>query len=311
MKRNGIILIATLAVFLLAGQSFGAGVIMSAASPQASGSEIDGSSAFQIDIYIANEGPTSGTTDWCGGSFSFGFYSPDGSIEDITHVNVAGDPDIPSIQYLGSFTSYFGFIMHEDLATKMDGTLPDYANMTPVGSGCMPNTVTSTAFIRFNVQVDYSTTGTTGQLCIDSVNSADSGGDMDWDWLIEDRFQPTFSGPYCWTITNLTPSDVKLINEDSDVLPDDFSLEQNYPNPFNPSTSFDFALPKLSQVNIEIFNVLGQKIKTLADAEYPAGKYKVNWDGTDEEGSSVASGIYFYRMNAEGFQDTKKLMLLK
>ena len=308
MRRNGIILIAALVLFLVAGQAMGAGIAFTAASPQATGVEIDGSSAFAIDIYINND---SGT-DFTGGSISFGFYSPDGSIVDLTHV-AASEPttNVPSWEPLGSYASYFFLTVHMDSTKYMTGNLPHYVNIAPAGFVGMPTGLGSLASMRFNVQVDNSTTGTTGQLCIDSVGSAQTSGVQDWDWLFPDELLPvTFNGPYCWTITNLLLSDVELI-EDANNLPTDYNLGQNYPNPFNPNTTFNFALPNQSKVNIDIFNVLGQKIKTLADGEFEAGKYSVNWDGTDDNGSSAATGVYFYRMNAGDFQDTKKLMLLK
>ncbi len=308
MKRNGIILMAVVAVLAFAGQAF-ATVAVTAASPQASGGSIDGSSPFQIDIYM----DYTGTSELMGFGFSFSLTSPDGSIEDVTHVDVGGDTELPSIQYLGSFLTYFNLgVLHEDGATLFDGTLPDYVNIGPLGLTGMPSGLGSVAYIRFNLDVDYSTTGTTGQLCIDSIASAESGGDGDWDWLFDNPV--TFnaaSGAICWTITNLTPSDVHEIRSDDAILPTEFNLGQNYPNPFNPSTTFEFALPELSKVNIGIYNVLGQLVKTLADAEYAAGRYSVDWDGTSDNGSPVATGIYFYRMNANDFQATKKLMLLK
>ncbi len=308
MKRNGIILIAALVIFLVAGQSMSAGIAFTAQSPQASDGNIDGSSAIQVDIYIDNE--SSG--DWCGGNFAFGFSSPDGSITEITHIDVAGDDDYPSVEYINGFATMMNmFIFPAAEGIDMDGSLPDKIAWGVAGMGCMPASAANMAYIRFNIQIDYSTTGTTGQFCLDSINLAESGGGEDWDWIFLEEYSPvTFNGPYCWTITNLTHTDVELI-QDTDVLPTDFGLEQNYPNPFNPNTTFDFALPRQSAVQIDIFNVLGQKIKTLADGEYEAGHYSVNWDGTDDIGSSAATGIYFYRMNAGDFQDTKKLMLLK
>jgi hypothetical protein len=309
MKRNGIILIAA-AVIAFAGQAF-AGFPVTASSPQASGGTIDGSSPFTIDIYMNNNG----TADVTGFGFSVGFTSPDGSIANITHVDVGGDAEMPSVQYLNSFSSYFAFIMHVGSATFLDGTLPDYVNFTTAGTAGMPPGLGSRAYIRFNIQVDYSTTGTTGQLCVDSIGATETGGGTDWDWLFTPEEAPvTFngtSGAICWTITNLTHSDVQQISDNDLPLPTDFNLGQNYPNPFNPSTTFDFALPERAQVNISIYNVLGQKVKTLADAEYQAGRYSVDWNGTADDGSSSATGIYFYRMNANDFQATKKLMLLK
>lgn len=98
---------------------------------------------------------------------------------------------------------------------------------------------------------------------------------------------------------------------DSPVLPESFELGQNNPNPFNPSTSIDFALPKSANVKVEIFNILGQKVKTVVDEYLSAGYKKVTWDGTDNTGKTVASGVYLYRMTADDFTATKKMMLMK
>jgi len=94
-------------------------------------------------------------------------------------------------------------------------------------------------------------------------------------------------------------------------LPQSYALGQNVPNPFNPSTSIEFAVPRSGDVKIEVFNVLGQKVKTLADEFMKAGYKRVDWDGTDQSGNSVASGVYLYRMSANDFGETKKMLLLK
>jgi hypothetical protein len=94
-------------------------------------------------------------------------------------------------------------------------------------------------------------------------------------------------------------------------LPTEFSLSQNYPNPFNPSTTIEFALPTASHVNITVYNVLGQKVRTLVDEYLPAGYKSVVWNGDDGYGRQIASGIYFYMMTAKNYQSSKKLILLK
>jgi hypothetical protein len=95
------------------------------------------------------------------------------------------------------------------------------------------------------------------------------------------------------------------------TLPTEFALSQNVPNPFNPSTIVNYALPKDAQVNISVYNVLGQQVKTLVNDMQRAGMQSVTWDGTDNSGSSVASGVYFYKIRAGDFSDTKKMLLLK
>jgi hypothetical protein len=94
-------------------------------------------------------------------------------------------------------------------------------------------------------------------------------------------------------------------------LPTEFALSQNVPNPFNPNTVVEYALPKDAQVNLSVYNVLGQHVKTLVDDMQRAGKQSVSWDGTDNSGSTVASGVYFYKLRAGDFSDTKKMLLLK
>jgi hypothetical protein len=95
------------------------------------------------------------------------------------------------------------------------------------------------------------------------------------------------------------------------ALPTEFSLSQNVPNPFNPTTQVSFALPKAANVNLTIYNVLGQQVKTLVNQEMSAGVQTIEWDGTDNTGRTVASGVYFYRLNAGDFQATKKMLMLK
>ncbi len=94
-------------------------------------------------------------------------------------------------------------------------------------------------------------------------------------------------------------------------LPNSYSLKQNFPNPFNPATTISFSLPEATTVSLEIFNVLGQKIKTLINSDYPAGQHETVWDGTDETGSKVASGIYLYRLKTDQFSHAKSMVLMK
>ena len=96
-----------------------------------------------------------------------------------------------------------------------------------------------------------------------------------------------------------------------DIMPGQFELMQNWPNPFNPSTIIEYSLPTASAVRVEVYNMLGQRIVTLVDAEQSAGKYTIRWDGVDSNGKGVASGIYLYRIAANGFVSSKKMMLLK
>ena len=95
------------------------------------------------------------------------------------------------------------------------------------------------------------------------------------------------------------------------TIPQEFSLSQNYPNPFNPQTEISYALPNGCHVGLSIYNLLGQKVRTVVDEYQAAGHKTVHWDGTDDDGSSVASGIYFYRIKAGDFTQTRKMVLVK
>lgn len=95
------------------------------------------------------------------------------------------------------------------------------------------------------------------------------------------------------------------------ALPTEFGLSQNTPNPFNPTTRVSFALKAASQVNLAVYNVLGQHVTTLVDEFMPAGYQNVTWDGSDKNGHTVASGVYFYKLRAGEFTDTKKMLMLK
>jgi hypothetical protein len=88
-------------------------------------------------------------------------------------------------------------------------------------------------------------------------------------------------------------------------------LDPNYPNPFNPVTSIRFVLPKAMDVKIEIFNSLGQKVTTLVDGKRVQGQHIINWNGIDSRGIPVSSGIYFYRLSAENYERTMKMILMK
>lgn len=102
-----------------------------------------------------------------------------------------------------------------------------------------------------------------------------------------------------------------LTSDGEPLLPTTFALYQNYPNPFNPSTVIKFDIPKVCEAKLEIFNILGQRVVTLADQSYLPGTYTVVWYGTNRQGKRVASGVYFYRLRSDSFVSSKKMMLLK
>jgi len=112
-----------------------------------------------------------------------------------------------------------------------------------------------------------------------------------------------YSEPQCYRVSDFSGVD----DGGTGVLPAKYDLAQNYPNPFNPATTVAFDLPRASKVTLEVFNVLGQRVAVPVDTDMPAGSHKVTWNASEQ-----ASGLYFYRLTANGnVIDTKKMMLLK
>ena len=98
---------------------------------------------------------------------------------------------------------------------------------------------------------------------------------------------------------------------DTKRMPDRFALFQNYPNPFNPSTSISYRISKTTLTKINIYNLFGQKVKTLVNEEHQPGDYKIIWNGTDNSGRILSSGVYIYQLQAGNFLQTKKMVLIK
>ncbi|HNX00204.1 MAG TPA: choice-of-anchor J domain-containing protein [Candidatus Cloacimonadota bacterium] len=108
------------------------------------------------------------------------------------------------------------------------------------------------------------------------------------------------------------PSNViTIVGNDDPVIPARTALNGNYPNPFNPTTDISFSLNKAGFVTIEIFNTQGHKIKTLVSKQVEAGNHSISWNGNDDKGNPVGSGMYFYKMKSGNYSSTKKMILLK
>jgi len=105
------------------------------------------------------------------------------------------------------------------------------------------------------------------------------------------------------------PSGVKVISNSE--IPDEYRLHQNYPNPFNLKTEIVYELPEPAQVTIDLFNTTGQRIRRLVSQQHPAGRFAIQWDGKDEAGNLVSTGVYIYRMKTPKFSSIQKLILVK
>ena len=266
-----------------------------------------------IEIYFFND-----YMDVSGGSIAFDLFERDGDPMNVVYI-AAGTKSLVDYRnttvteaFVSEYNGWAGYFPLIDDYTGFDvnGSLPDTINWTGAGIGSWVQEDT-TLHISFTLQFTEA-----GTFCIDSCSIPDVAPQPgQYDWLLEDLaafFQGASenpSQPMCWEVVDTAHVPVHELDEN--VLPTSFNLGQNYPNPFNPSTKLDFAVPTQSKVNISIFNILGQKIATLVDGEYAAGYYSVDWDSRGDDGSEVASGIYFYKLEANNFTDTKKLMLIR
>ena len=100
-------------------------------------------------------------------------------------------------------------------------------------------------------------------------------------------------------------------DETNATVPQSYQVSQNYPNPFNAETKIFFALPEASFVKLEIYDMLGRHVTTLADAHFDAGIHEIGWDGRSDSGQALSSGIYFYRLKTDSFDQSKKMLMLK
>jgi hypothetical protein len=132
------------------------------------------------------------------------------------------------------------------------------------------------------------------------------------DFPTQNAFDASYNGNPDAFLTKLGSFSTDAVSDEYDEsIPFAFDLLQNYPNPFNPETRINFRLSKASYARLDIFNIMGQKVATLIDASMKAGQHSVVWNGRSASGEVVASGLYFYRIEAEDFTDVKKMILLK
>ena len=140
-------------------------------------------------------------------------------------------------------------------------------------------------------------------------------GDFNGDG-IDDFAMPTLSDNGCcwWAEINMfagwnsTATDVQI---DPQSIPRSMTLHQNYPNPFNPSTTIEFELVKPARAIVRVYNALGEVVRTLVDRQLAVGTHRVVWDGRNDHGREVASGVYLYRLTAGGVTQEKKMVLVR
>jgi poly(3-hydroxybutyrate) depolymerase len=101
------------------------------------------------------------------------------------------------------------------------------------------------------------------------------------------------------------------ISAEAVIIPSEYNLEQNFPNPFNPTTSISYDLPETSDLRLTIYDITGRTVATLADVHQPAGSYTTQWNGSDDSGNPVSTGVYFCRLQARDYSKTIKMVYLK
>lgn len=208
-----------------------------------------------------------------------------------------------SVSFTGSFiaSNYTAYYTTDLIpgAVSISYIWTDYTNSTPMYS---PNGLIGTIFFTVN--------GSTapGNYPLDSVNIIqDLGvGIVEYNVQMADPsgMQTYYPDYIKGDVAVLVPTGIE--DDINTGLPTSFSLAQNYPNPFNPTTTIEFSLPTNGYIKLDIFNVLGQKVATLADGIYQAGVHSVEFNAIDHP-----SGVFFYRLTYPKGVETKKMLLLK
>jgi len=184
------------------------------------------------------------------------------------------------------------------------------------------------ASVKNNVQLNWSTATEVGNFGFEIERCVLNSFMKQWEKIGFIKCAGNSNSPKNYSFTDNHPSGgskfaYRLKQTDNDgafeyskeveieLTPETFSLSQSYPNPFNPSTTIEYQLPNSAQVTLSVYNSLGQLVNTLVNEEKDAGYYQAVWNGNDNHGNQVASGIYFYRLQTGNFINTKKMILLR
>lgn len=195
--------------------------------------------------------------------------------------------------------------------SQLDPAYPTVRNSYYLTSGDGGASFTTPVKVSNNTQVsDENFPEITIGSVRDEIAGVFSGG-ADITWI---EYDPTTANGFNLmhgVIPTVTVTGVESMIPNSDLLPQKYVLSQNYPNPFNPSTTIKFSLPEKGQVSLIIYNIMGQRIKTLIDAPKQAQNYTITWDGMDSVGNTVATGVYFYQLRTKNKVLTKKMLMMK
>ncbi len=204
----------------------------------------------------------------------------------------------------------YGQVFLGDPLTKIYTTQPRLlaVNATAEG-GTFIATVTSPTGPEIGVEIILSDSNGVIET---QLSASDGSVTFDSDLSLGQTYSVTAAGENTTVgIATLTPSIVLGVDDDQNSVPSQYALNQNYPNPFNPSTEISFDLPKSAYVSLVIFNMLGQEVARPLTQVMSAGTHQVNWRGCNEQGDALASGVYLYRLTADNFSATRKLVLVR
>ncbi len=225
------------------------------------------------------------------------------NVENISSINLALQVSSTDLIYSStSFTGTRGDIAYTKQAAingqqLLISLIFDESTPLPPGSG-------SLARILFNIDPSADE----GIVTIDSATYLDV---QSTEFILTENDGNASFTPYftAGQVEIKWPTDLEDIQ--TEVLPTSFALGQNVPNPFNPATRISFDLPRASEVQLDVFNILGQKVRTLVDDYLPAGTHEVIFDGRGDQYQILASGVYFYRLEAGEFRQSLKMTLMK
>ncbi len=171
----------------------------------------------------------------------------------------------------------------------------------------------STSLLKYDLEISKNKNFSNSKIINDLQEPSYQANNLDansmYFWRVKSKTLTGISSSYSYSGQFNTGGATSV--EAENEIPSTFALEQNYPNPFNPTTAISYSIVKSSFVSLKVYDMLGREVKTLVNQEMTAGKYNLNWNGNDNFGNTVSSGTYIYRITADNFVSSKKMILIK
>ncbi len=234
------------------------------------------------------------------------------TVSDTVHVSILSVNDAPSSFALNEQDSVYITMDNFD----SDSIVFTWDESADVDEDELTYHFTAELIINGQLTTEYDTTLTANEMKIDYQSVFDEIyaaqamlAGIEWDVSVSDGIEEVLAenGPFT---VGINASDA-VLSIDEELLPDVYALHQNYPNPFNPITTLRYDLPENSIVRITIYNVQGREIKVLVNQYQEAGYKSVRWNATNNYGKPISAGMYFYKIRAGEFVQTRKMVLLK